>query len=120
MRLLLITLIALTAMPALAQVEDQIAGVNRKGGIVLLNNRSYEVDKGALIESFTVSGEAFLNIFDFENDLVYHKTPQTNQVLETTSFKSMDKTRIAELTSNAAFFAIGVAAQCMFAAETWT
>ena len=103
MRLLLIALIALTAMPAMAQIENQIAGADRKGGIILLNNRSYDVKKGTLVESFTVSGETILNIYDFENGLVYHKTPQTNQILETTAFKNMNKIRISELRSYACY-----------------
>ena len=91
------TLITLVALPAMAQIEDQVAGTDRKGATILLNNRSYDVDKGALIESFSVSNETFLNVFDFENGLVYHKTPQTNEILETTSFKDIEKSRVTEL-----------------------
>ena len=44
-----------------------------------------------------------MNVFDFENGLIFHKDPQTNRVLEVTSFRSLEDERKKELRAYACY-----------------
>ena len=102
MRLLLTLILTMLSVSSFAQIEQDILGTD-KTGVVLRNNRSYQVDKAILIEQFQVVNETFLNAFDFENAITYHKDPQTNRILEVTPFKELGQKRVQELKGYACY-----------------
>jgi len=102
MRLFLTIIMIMTTIPAFAQIEDDITDRDRNE-ITLKNDRTYRVGNGALTESFQVDDEHFLNIFDFENGILFHKDAQTRRVLEITHFKDLEKSRISEVKGYACY-----------------